>query len=361
MDRDRAATGSVRSGTALSPHSSSLREIAADPTVVALLSDPASFPGHLTNVEMIETHMSLVFLAGDHVYKMKKAVHLGFVDFTEPESRRQNCEREIAINRQLAPGVYEDLLAVVRGPSGQLQLGGRGDPIEWVVLMKRLDQSRLLHQLISRSEVDPAAIDRLAGVLTEFYASAPAIPLTAAELPGWWHGMVERTSRSLLDPLFALPRDQVEKVTTQLATFLESRTELIAERANGRRIIDGHGDLRPEHVYLGDEILLIDRLEFDPKLRWIDPFDEVLFLGMECDRLGAPWIGAQLVTALEERLEDRPPPALLRFYRCFRAALRAGLSIEHMRDSTPRAPERWPRQARDYLALALGSLPDLHS
>lgn len=345
----------------MSTHAISSPGLTADPAIIALLSDPASFPGHPTKVEMIETHMSLVFLAGDYVYKMKKAVHLAFVDFTSLEARRRNCEREIAINRQLAPGVYKKLLAVVSAPDGHLHLGERGDPVEWLVVMKRLDQGRLLHQLISRGEVAPLEIDRLAGILTDFYAGAPAISLTAPELLGWWHGMVERTSRSLLDPLFALPQDQVTKVTASLAGFLESKAELIAERANENRIIDGHGDLRPEHVYLGDEILLIDRLEFDPKLRWIDPFDEVLFLSMECDRLGAAWIGRQLVTALEERLNDRPAPALLRFYRCFRAALRAGLSIEHMRDPVPRTPERWPRQARDYLALALASLPELQS
>lgn len=361
MYPDRTATHSEPGGNAISARPISSPGLAADPSVVALLFDPATFPDHPAKVEMIETHMSLVFLAGDHVYKMKKAAHLSFVDFTVPEARRRNCEREIALNRQLAPGVYEKLLAVVRAPDGQLHLGGRGDPVEWLVVMKRLDQSRLLHQLLSRGEVDPAEIDRLAGILTDFYVGAPTISLTAPELLCWWHGMVERTSRSLLDPLFALPEDQVTKVTASLTGFLESRAALIAERAAGHRIIDGHGDLRPEHVYLGDEILLIDRLEFDPKLRWIDPFDEVLFLGMECDRLGAGWIGPRLVTALEERLNDRPAPALLRFYRCFRAALRAGLSIEHMRDPAPRTPERWPRQARDYLTVALGSLQELQS
>lgn len=331
--------------------------IPPDPAVIAFLSDPASFPGRPARVDMIETHMSLVFVAGDRVYKMKKPVHFGLVDFTTLDERRRNCEREIAINQQLAPGVYRKLVAVVRAPDGRLRLGGTEDPVEWLVVMNRLDQSRLLHQLISRGEAMPADIDRLAAVLTEFYATAPVISLKAPDLLKWWHDMVERTSRSLLDPQFALPPDKVARVTKALADFLEGQTALIAARADTRRIIDGHGDLRPEHVYLGSSILLIDRLEFNPKLRWADPFDEVLFLAMECERLGAPWIGPRLLAALEDGLCDRPSAQLLRFYRCFRAALRAGLSIEHMRDPAPRTPERWPRQARDYLDLALASLP----
>ncbi|MGZ5822268.1 MAG: hypothetical protein ACXWI1_12375, partial [Croceibacterium sp.] len=98
---------------------------------------------------------------------------------------------------------------------------------------------------------------------------------------------------------------------------------------------------------------LIDRLEFNPRLRWADPFDEAVLLGVECERLGAPWFGPRLIERLGHLLKDQPPAELLRFYRCYRASLRARLSIEHLLDPIPRTPERWPQQAKEYLALAL--------
>lgn len=334
--------------------------LSPDQELVAFLSDPGSYPGKHEKVDVIETHMSLVFMPGSRVYKMKKPLHLGLVEFTTLDQRKKNCEREVTLNQQLAPGVYRKIVPVVRMSDGRLSLDGRGEPVEWLVVMKRLDQRRLLHHRILHSDVTTADIDRLTEILIKFYAAAPVVQLSGLDLLAWWHDMVQRTSRSLLDPLFVLPSDQVGRVTKALAKFLEDGPELISARAISHRIIDGHGDLRPEHIYIGSKILLIDRLEFDPKLRWIDPFDELLFLALECDRLGASWIGPRIMRAMEAGLADHPPPGLMQFYRCFRAALRAALSIEHMRDPRPRTPERWTRQACEYLSLALATLPIVH-
>jgi aminoglycoside phosphotransferase family enzyme len=166
--------------------------------------------------------------------------------------------------------------------------------------------------------------------------------------------MVEK---SLTDPLFALPPASFSQAIKSLRDVVDNDSSLFATRVAQGRIIEGHGDLRPEHVYLGAQTLVIDCLEFDERLRWLDPFDEAAFLGMECERLGAAWIGPHLVACLSLRLQDTPPPRLLRFYRCYRACLRASLSIEHLRDPRPRTPDKWPRQTREYLAFALASLP----
>jgi len=327
----------------------------------ALLSDPESFRPKPRSIEAVETHMSHVFLAGDRVYKMKKPVHLGFVDFTSLASRRANCEREFMLNQRLAPGVYLETVPVVRTKEGSLQLGGAGEPVEWLLVMARLDREQQLDKAILRAEASPAQIDALCDLLAGFYRETERIKVSPEEWIDWWREAVDLNAVSLRDPLFDLPRELVERVVEGEATFLADRSELLAARARDGRILDGHGDLRPEHVHLGPPLRLIDRLEFNARLRWIDPFDEVAFLGMECDRLGAGWIGPRLIEGLAERLHDRPPPALLDFYTGHRAAMRARLSIEHMRDPNPRTPERWPRQARTYLEMAAAALARLQS
>ena len=324
---------------------------------LAFLSDPASYPHRPATVEVVETHMSVVFLAGDRVYKMKKPIRLSFVDFTALEARRVNCEREFALNQRLAPGVYLETLALVRRADGALALGGDGVPVEWLVVMRRLDHDGLMSQTVAMGKVQPADIDRLCDGLAAFYADTQRIAITPAELLASWRDAVDRVEASLTEPAFRLPPPLVAKAIGSLRSQLVQAEDLIAVRASGGFIVDGHGDLRPDHVQLGPPLLVIDRLEFDARLRRIDPFAEVIFLGMECERLGADWIGARLVEGLEARLGDAPAAALLSFYRFYCCCLRAGLSIEHLRDAEPRTPERWPRQACEYLTLALASFP----
>jgi len=324
---------------------------------LAFLADPACYPAQPTAVQRIETHMSFVFVAGELVYKIKKPIRLEFVDFTSLEARRQNCEREVAVNQQLAPEVYLGVVPLVRRPDGKLAWDGEGVPVEWLVVMRRLDQDRLLHHMIDEGKATTADLDRLCDVLARFYMETRRIPISPDGLIDWWREGIAAVERSLTDHAFDLPTADVAPAVEALQAFLTEKSDLLAERAEKQRILDGHGDLRPEHVYLGPPTLLVDRLEFNERLRWIDPFDEVTFLGLECTRLGADWIAAHLPDGLAERLHEHPPPELLRFYRCYRACLRARLSIEHMRDPKPRTPERWPRQAREYLDLAARALP----
>lgn len=325
--------------------------------VVDFLSDPASYPDRPGFVRVTETHMSFVFIAGEWVYKIKKPVRLGMIDFTTLASRCLNCERELALNQRLAPGVYREVMPIVRRAGGELSLAGEGEAIEWAVVMRRLDEDRLLDHMLAQGVVRPADIARLCKVLADFYAGAPRSDIAPERLIAKWRSGIDMVERSLTDPRFGLPAASVLPPIQSLRHVLDDDAGLLTERAVRGHILEGHGDLRPEHVFLGAQTLLIDCLEFDEQLRWLDPFDEASFLGMECERLGADWIGTQLIECLSQRLQDQPLPRLLRFYRCYRACLRASLSIEHLRDPRPRTPEKWPRQAREYLALALASMP----
>ena len=119
-----------------------------------------------------------------------------------------------------------------------------------------------------------------------------------------------------------------------------------------RSIVDGHGDLRPEHIWLGDPVRIIDCLEFNPHLRTVDPFDEIAFLSVECDRLGAGWASKYITRRIMRGLRDGLSEELFLFYRCHRAMLRARLAIAHLLEPNPRTPDKWPRLARAYLKIA---------
>jgi aminoglycoside phosphotransferase family enzyme len=131
-----------------------------------------------------------------------------------------------------------------------------------------------------------------------------------------------------------------------------TKQELFAARARGRYIVDGHGDLRPEHVWVDDPIRIIDCLEFNPKLRAVDPLDEVAFLSVECDHLGASWASNHLRSQSVRIWGDGASSELFCFYRCYRATLRARLTIAHLLEFNPRTPEKWLPLARDYLHIA---------
>ncbi|MFN3226348.1 MAG: hypothetical protein ACE360_08885 [Hyphomicrobiales bacterium] len=319
---------------------------------MAFLSDRQSYPHRPAQVEVIETHTSHVFVAGDLVYKTKKPIQLSFVDYGPLEARRQSCEREISLNRALAPGVYLKSLPVLRLSDGSLAFDGNGVPVEWVVLMRRLDTRRLLDRCCQTQSVRPDDIERLCDRLAEFYRTAPRSCLTGADLIATYQRNIALATNALSDPLFGLPSGLVQPALDALRQFMHDCPNLLTDRLAQGRIVDGHGDLRPEHVYLGPPALVIDRLEFDDRLRQVDPFDEIALLSMECERLRCPWIGDQLHADLEKRLDDDVPPQLKAFYRTVRACMRARLSIEHLRDAKPRHPERWPARARDYLRLA---------
>ncbi|HTV32294.1 MAG TPA: hypothetical protein VME69_04215 [Methylocella sp.] len=135
--------------------------------------------------------------------------------------------------------------------------------------------------------------------------------------------------------------------------FLDRKAELLASRVYAHKIVDGHGDLRPEHIFIGHPIRIIDCLEFNATLRAVDPLDEVAFLCLECERLGAAWASAYLHRRfLQSCQEPVECEALFCFYHCYRATLRARLSLAHLLEPNPRTPEKWPLLAQKYLQLA---------
>ena len=316
---------------------------------VEFLSRSSAYAQPVTGVIRRETHMSCVFLAGDRVYKLKKPVRFAYLDFSNLGRREGACRAELRLNRRLAPDVYLDVMPLTATPSG-LAMGGDGPIMDWLVVMRRLDEAQTLEHAILEHRVEPWQLDRLIAALIQFYRRAERVFLSPAVHLRDWHQSLSDNLRVLLDPGLGLPSGLVRRVATVQRRFLSRQRKALAARLCS--IVDGHGDLRPEHIWLGDPVRIIDCLEFNPRLRAVDPFDEIAFLGLECRRLGAAWAGQYIRRGIKRGLLDGISEDLFLFYCCNRAMLRARLAIAHLMEPKPRTPEKWPRLARTYLAIA---------
>lgn len=304
-------------------------------------------------VKRHETHMSQVFLAGDQAYKLKKPVRFPYLDFSTLARREAACRAELRLNRRLAPDVYRDVLPLTRSAQG-LAIGGDGEVVDWLVVMNRLEESQMLDRVIAEHRLHRWQLDRLVSVLVQFYRRARPVLMSPEAYAAEFRRSLAYNLRILLDPRFDLAGGSVRRVDAVQRRFLTERAGLLAERVHMRCIVDGHGDLRPEHIFIGDPVRIIDCLEFNARLRMVDPFDEIAFLCLECQRLGAGWAGDYLRHRLVHALYDGCSDELFIFYRCHRATLRARLAIAHLLEPDPRTPEKWPALARTYLRLAAG-------
>ncbi|MGV8830562.1 MAG: hypothetical protein ACOH2N_01195 [Devosia sp.] len=318
---------------------------------IRFLSDPRSFSHAPATVEAIETHMSWVFIAGHRVYKFKKPQHFPFLDFTTLAARQRNCVEEHRLNQTLAGDTYRRILPLTESADGELKLDGDGTIVEWVVEMARVPLALMLDRQMSQGTVRHMDVVAVGEKLANFYwDSAPQI--TDGHLYIEHLQQEHAVSRELLtEPRFGLASDAIEALDTVQSQLEAVRGEIEMRIAAGI-IVEGHGDLRPEHVCLTSPPLIIDRLEFDRSMRILDPYDEVNYLGLECQFLGSGWIRKVLLETLDARLQTPPSPELMAFYGAFRAVLRARICIAHLLDETPATPEIWPGRTRAYLALA---------
>lgn len=321
--------------------------------VLEHLRRPSSYPRAAGWVEERETHTSRLFLTRDRVYKLKKPVRLGQLDLRSPLARRSNCQREVRLNRRLAASIYLGVLTLNEAPGGRLELGGAGRPLDWLVVMRRLRADAMLDRELALGAPTRRSVQGAASRLARFFLGADVLPIAPTHHLAWLRSETLADLRALENPRYGLPAEWLADLeATQLAQ-LDERPEAFAARAAAGRVLDGHGDLRPEHVCLRPEPLVIDCLEFDADLRAQDPLDELALLGLECELLGAPEVGAWFLAEHERASGDRAPAELLAFYRRFRALRRARLAAWHL-DEPVTDPERWRRRARSYLELARG-------
>jgi aminoglycoside phosphotransferase family enzyme/predicted kinase len=297
---------------------------------------------------IVETHVSILFFVGDHAYKLKKPVHFDFVDQSTRERRLALCEREVALNRRLAPDVY-DGVATLLGPDGR--------PADHFVVMKRLPPQRRLSALVADGDPTCAsALVETADILARFHASAErsqAIDAcaTTAAIDGLW-----AANFTQLEPFVGpvLDAGVFERARSLSSAFVAGRDDLFADRIDGGFICDGHGDLLADDIFvLDDGPRIIDCLEFADRLRFGDVVADLAFLVMDLDRLGAPDLAAAFVAAYEDASAAVVPRPLLDLWIAYRAQVRAMVACLRWEQD---ADEAAAARARGLLSLCVEHL-----
>lgn len=317
---------------------------------VGFLATPHAYPGDVRQVDVHETHMSWVFLTERRVFKMKKPVRYPFLDYGTLDRREAMCRAEVHWNRRLAPWVYRGVVPLVLDPAGELELGGRGAVVEWLVEMERLPADRLLDRALMAGAVEAVELERALGHLVAFYRASRPVPLAPET---YLTGLRREIAQTQADLEAAGVRvTAVRQPAAALRHLLDDRGVALEERVAAGRLRDGHGDLRPEHVFLGEPAAIIDCIEFDPRLRLLDTVDEIAFLAMETARLGQEGWGTFCLEAYCRLADDPVPEEIVLFHMCRRALLRAKLAIWHLRDGRTADVAKWRGRTEDYLELA---------
>jgi aminoglycoside phosphotransferase family enzyme len=306
-------------------------------------------------VQVIETHMAFVFLTAGLAFKLKKPVSFGYFDHQTLAARAIACSEEVRLNRALAGDVYLGTVPLVLAGT-QLALGGDGQVVDWLVRMRRLPAERMLDAtILARQASSPsqagvaAVVAHLAGFYRHQQMSPPPAGLYLAHL----QREQAVNSQNLRQMARYLPDTPLALVTTGVENRIAGMGPEILARETAGLVIEGHGDLRPEHVCLTEPVVIFDRVEAALELRVIDVFDEVGYLAAECTLLGRRDLGERLMRGMAEAGFARPSPDLQTTYAMFRLVTRARLALDHLRDPFPTTPDKWPARARAYLAEAL--------
>ncbi|MFS8979592.1 AAA family ATPase [Cupriavidus necator] len=325
-----------------------------DAALTAALKQPDAYPSPAPAVQVIETHISRVFLAGDFAYKVRKPVRFDFVDFSTAQARRDDCETELRLNRRFAPALYLDVVPIVAGPTpGSVRVGGSGMPIEHAVRMRRFDQQDLLSARIAADRLERGHIDALARSIAAFHQAQPP----AAYSDGF--GTPARIDATLAECLGGIGR-------LAPATHLASRVALRA-RSEATRLTDAfrarlrNGHVRECHgdLHLGNIVLLngmptpFDCMEFDAALRWTDTISDLAFPVMDLLHHGRPALAYRLLNGYLEQSGDYGALAVLPFYLAMRALVRARVLLERACQQHAAGASMAPAQVEAGRLLAL--------
>ena len=327
---------------------------AAAPSLAQALRSPACYPHPVDRVCVVETHISRVFLAGDHAYKVKKDVRLPFADFSTLEARRRSCAEEVRLNRRTAPGLYLGVVPIA-GPAAALVVGGAGPAIEYAVHMRRFPADALLEVLAREGRLTAAHAEALAQGVAALHAAAERAP------PGSGYGTPEDILGDALGNIHDVREAHAAPALADALDLLREWTlaehralaPLLAERRSDGFVRECHGDLHLANVVLLDGVPVpFDALDFAPRLRWIDVMSDAAFTVMDLERHRKPALASAFLDRYLELTGDYPGLRVLRFYTVYRAMVRAKVAAIRARQSAP-GPDRDAARAEVAADIAL--------
>ncbi len=340
-----------------------MKESSASNETLDFLSEKSSYPHNPRQVQIIQTHASYVALVPPYVYKLKKPVDFGFMDFSSTKKRKTNAQSEVYLNRRLAYQIYLGVVPVLQDENGNLQFHeSRNAPphkiVDYAVKMKLLEEEYFFPKMMEQDLITESHLNRIIQKLADFYLhQKPPQAISQFGTPdavrenthGNFSVLSDFIGETLTQPAF----DAVKYFTDQ---FYECNEELFYQRMEEKRILDCHGDLRLEHIHLHpDRLSIFDCIEFNDRFRYIDQASDIAFLAMELDLAGRNEWGRLIINRLKDLLEDEALPRMTDFYKVYRACVRCKVeSIKSRETEVVKTDREHSRKLADrHIKLAL--------
>lgn len=325
------------------------------PPFIQALLKPDSYPHAASNVKLVQTHISFVLLAGDFVYKIKKPVDFGFLDFTSLAKRQHFCGAELELNRRLCPDLYIETLSI-NEQDGVYSFNGPGEVVEYCLKMRRMPEDKMMVNVINAGQLRKNHLADIVNILVPFYEQAEGSPDIQS------FGTSEAVAVNVLENFeqtagfigcAALSQGQFEAISTYAKNFL-SQTDLFQQRIAAAKIRDCHGDLYSANICLADTIYIYDCIEFNERFRYCDVASDVAFLAMDLDFHDMADFSDYFIKDFINKSNDPELQTMLNFYKCYRAYVRGkiGLFTAHAPEVDANTKANSIKEAQKYFQLA---------
>jgi len=325
------------------------------PALVEALLKPEAYPHNPQKIELVQTQMSFLFLTGDYVYKIKKPVDLGYLDYTTLGKRHFFCHQELELNRRLCPDVYLEVAPVVRS-EGQIRIDDEGETIEYAVKMRQLPRERMMDSLLPLGQVTEEMVENVAEKLAAFHDKVRTSPNISVY--GKLKAIITNTEENFTQTEkyidISIPSSRYHHIKAYTDKFIKSNESLFDRRVKTGKIRDCHGDLHAAHICFSDGIHIYDCIEFNDRFRYGDVASEIAFLAMDIDRYQRADLSQAFVDAYVHISQDKEILQLLNFYKCYRAYVRGKVESFKFDDPYISEEERTSvlAAARKYFELA---------
>ncbi|MCW4021589.1 MAG: hypothetical protein ACOWW1_01640 [archaeon] len=332
-------------------------KVALQNQVVEALKKPETYKQIPEKIERKQTHISYVFLTDDYVYKVKKAVNFGFLDFSTLEKRRQFCEKELVLNQRLCGDMYLEVVSINRSTSGEIRINGEGKTVEYAVKMKKIPEEKIMTHLLEEGKIDEKIMDEMAKIIADFHEKAQVSrtdgefePLSAIETN--WRENFDQTQEFIGRSISTQTYQFIQK---KVAQFMKKSQGLLAKRVMESKIKNCHGDMHSGNIFVADKIYIFDAIEFNERFSNCDVASEVAFLAMDLDFKKRKDLSEFFIEKYVSYSGDQELLELLNFYKCYRAYVRGKVTSFRLNDPDIKEEEKTAtsKEASAYFELGL--------
>ncbi|MCW3998274.1 MAG: gluconokinase [Candidatus Bathyarchaeota archaeon] len=326
--------------------------------IINALWRPSTYEYNPGKIELIQTHISFIFLTEKFVYKVKKAVDFGFLDFGSLEKRREFCEKELEINRKLCDDMYLEVVPINK--SKIIKIKGKGKTLEYAVKMKRIPQYKLMNKLLEENKINKKIIDKIARIIADFHSKieyrsdsgnlgydAKIDPIVEIN----WKENFEQTKpfigKTISFKEFCLIQKKIED-------FIRNKMRLFKKRMANGKVKYCHGDIHSGNIFIADKIYIFDAIEFNDRIRYTDVLADIGFLAMDLEFRNNPIFASFLIERYSKYSEDKDLKKLLSFYKCYRAYVRGKVVSFRLNDINidDKEKQKAKKEAQEYFKLS---------